>query len=187
MVSFIAAAYKEKLEANVFLNSLLLQQNPNWECIVYCDEPNIEIKNIINRINDNRIFYYENETAKGYWGHDNRKYALENLVKGEFVVQASIQDYYLPITVTMIDNFSKNNDFIYFDCLHNGFSYNVLITQPQSCRIDWGSFAVRTEIAKKVGIQDTHSRLADGIFVEDIFKLPYLRYTKINKILNVHN
>lgn len=187
MISFIVTAYKEKTEANIFINSLLLQDNPNWECIVYCDEHNDYIKNLLETIGDSRFRYYENEIAKGYWGHENRKYALENLVQGDFVIQTSIQDYYIPTTISIIEPLTNNYDFIFFDCIHNGFGYEILRTQPQICKIDWGSFVVRTQLAKKVGIENINSRITDGIFVERLFRIPKLKYYKINKILTIHN
>jgi hypothetical protein len=187
MISFVTAAYKETVEADVFINSLLLQTNPNWECIIYCDEPNEYIKNCIKKCGDSRVRYFQNEKSKGFWGHANRKYALENLVEGDFVLQASIQDYYLPITVECINNLSKDFDFIFFNCIHNGMGYEILNSEPRICGIDWGSFAVRTSLAKKVGIEKVESRVTDGIFVENIFKVENVRYHKINKILTIHN
>lgn len=187
MITFVTATYNEKKEANVFLNSLLLQDNPNWKCVVYADVPNEYIKNLISEINDDRITYHQNVIKTGFWGHKNRKYALQNLVQTDFVLQSSIQDYYLPVTVSNILNFSKTHDFIYFNCLHNGFGYGVLDTTPKICNIDWGCFAVRTEIAKSVDIHDTESRVTDGIFVENCMRYDKIRVTKINKILLIHN
>ena len=187
MITFVATAYKETIESQVFLSSLILQTNPNWNCIVYCDEPNKYIKNIIENYNDERIRYYENIESKGWWGHENRKFALENLVDGDFIIQTSIQDYYVPKTVEIIESLSKSYDFIYFNCLHNGFNYEILYSEPKICRIDWGSFAVKTEIAKKVGISEPKSRITDGIFVEEIFKSQNIKFLKVNKILTIHN
>lgn len=187
MISFVVAAYKETIEADVLITSLRLQTNPNWECIIYCDEPNEYIKNYVEKCNDSRIRYFENEKSKGFWGHANRKFALENLVNGDFVLQASIQDYYLPITVECIDKLSKDFDFIYFNCIHHGFGYKILNSEPRVCAIDWGSFAVRTSLARNVGIKEVESRLTDGIFVENIFKKDNVKHYKINGVLTIHN
>lgn len=187
MLTFITTAYNEKNEANIFLNSLLLQDNPNWKCIVYADVPNEYVKNLITEINDNRIVYHENEIKTGFWGHKNRKFALQNLTNTEFVLQSSIQDYYLPITVSSVLKLKDTHDFIYFDCIHNGFGYNVLNTKPKICNIDWGCFAVRTNIAKQIDIHDTESRVTDGIFVENCMRYNGLRVAKLNKILLIHN
>lgn len=187
MITFVATAYEEKKEANVFLNSLLVQDNPDWECIVYADKPNQYVENLIKEINDNRITYQQNQEKTGFWGHKNRRFALHNLVNTEFILQASIQDYYLPITVSNIVQYSKTHDFIYFDCLHNGFGYDKLDVYPKICHIDWGCFAVRTIIAKEIDIHNTESRVTDGIFAENCMKHRGIRVAKLNKTLLIHN
>ena len=187
MITFIATAYRETIDTYQFISCLLLQTNPNWKCIIYCDEPNEYIKKSIEFYNDDRISYYENESPKGWWGHYNRKEALYNLVDTEFVIQTSIQDYYTPNTVDILSRHANFYDFIYFDCVHNHFNYDVLISEPKSGRIDWGSFTIRTEIAKSVGINHVESSIGDGQFVEDCFRHPNIRYIKLNKILTVHN
>ena len=48
MVTFIATAYNETLEANTFINSLLLQTDKRWKCIVFADGGNAYIKDMIS-------------------------------------------------------------------------------------------------------------------------------------------
>lgn len=187
MITFVATAYKETKEAYMFLSSLLLQTNPNWKCIVYSDEPNDYVKNVINHFNDDRITYYENEVAKKFWGHHNRKFALETLVDTDFVIQASIQDYYIPITVSLILDVANDFDFILYNCIHNQFGYNILDSSMKAGRIDWSSFATRTSIAKQIGIPKPEATMADGLFVEDLKRIKNLRKCKINRVLVVHN
>lgn len=187
MITFVAAAYRETIESKVFLNSLLVQTNPNWKCIVYCDEPNEYIKNVINDLNDERISYYENQVATGHWGHVNREFALQNLVDTEFVIQTSIQDYYMPIAVDEIMKRTDNHDFIYYNCILNHHNYTLLDTSPRSNFIDWGCFAIRTSIAKRNGIGALTSPTCDGDFVESIFRNQNIRWYKSPKTLTVHN
>ena len=187
MITFIATAYKETTDIYQFISCLLLQTNADWKCIIYCDAPNEYVKKSIEFFNDNRISYHENEEPKGWWGHHNRKYALYNLVDTEFVIQTSIQDYYTPNTVSVLSHYINFYDFIYFNCIHNHFDYNVLVSQPANCQIDWGSFVIRTELAKHIGINNVESSTTDGLFVEDCFKHHGLRSIKLDKILTVHN
>lgn len=187
MITFVATAYKETVESFQFISSLLLQTNPNWKCIIYCDEPNEYVKKSIEFFNDSRITYYENVTAKKWWGHYNRHYALHNLVDTEFLIQTSIQDYYTPNTVELITNYIYDFDFIYYNCIHNHVKYDVLNSQPFIAKIDWGSFAIRTSIAKKINYRHIEDSLGDGKFVEDCFRFNGLRHIKLNKILTVHN
>jgi hypothetical protein len=113
--------------------------------------------------------------------------ALENLVDTDFIIQTSIQDYYIPTTVEQILKLSKRFDLIYFNCLHNHIDYEVLESDIIIAKIDWGSFAVRTCIAKNVGIEDVTSSCCDGIFAESCSKYDGIRIKKIKKILTVHN
>jgi hypothetical protein len=187
MITFIAVAYKETTEAMVFLSSLIAQTNTNWKCIVYCDAPNEYIKNLIDTFNDSRISYHQNETAKGYWGHYNREYALQNLVDTEFVIQTSIQDYYCPIAVDEILRFTDRHNFIYFNGVSHLNHGETLNTEPKRERIDWGNFAVKTEIAKRNGINNLESPICDGLFVEECFSNHPIVWFKSNKVLTFHN
>lgn len=190
MITFIATAYNERNEINVFLNSLLTQTNKNWKCVVYSDTDNEFIRNVINNLNDDRVSYKSSETQQGYWGHYSRIDALNNLVDTDYVVQTSVQDYYTPNFVQDIENVINQYkaDFIYFDCVHNHFNYDVLRTELRRTRIDWGCFVMKTSKAKNVGINHPKSEHCDGIFVEEsIRKYPNMRVVKINKVLTVHN
>jgi hypothetical protein len=185
MITFIATAYKETTESIIFINSLLLQTNSDWKLVIYCDEYNEYINNYVKYLNDSRIKIMVNDQSKGYWGHYNRIEAL-NHVDTEFVLQTSIQDYYIPTTVQEVFNY-RFYDFIYFNLIHNKFNYNVLNTELVRCKIDWGSFIVKTKIAKEVGIKYPQSPHCDGIYVEDLIKYNNIKIIKINKILTVHN
>ncbi len=186
MITFIATSHNETNESFMFISSLLLQTNQNWKCIIYNDGKNEFIKKVVQQFNDERIKYYETENAVGFWGHYSRKEAL-NLVDTEFLIQTSIQDYYIPTAVDEILTVSKYNDIILFNCLHNHFRYNVLQCTPQVGRVDWGSHAIRTDIAKKVGIRLPESSTSDGYFVVDCMNYVGIRYHKMEKILTVHN
>jgi hypothetical protein len=186
MVTFIATSYNETNNAYLFISSLLLQTNGDWKCIIYNDGKNDFIRNVVEYFNDERISYYESSESKGFWGHYNRIDALK-LVTTEFIIQTSIQDYYIPTAVNDILNVSKTNDLILFNCLHHHFQYNILSSVPQINRVDWGSHAIRTDIAKKIGIRLPESSTSDGCFVVDCMSHPDIRYHKIEKVLTVHN
>jgi hypothetical protein len=186
MITFVATAYKETTDAYLFISSLLLQKNSNWQCIIYCDEKNNYIEDVVKTFGSDKFTLVSNETPEGFWGHYNRKKSL-NLVNSEFVIQTSIQDYYLPNTVSELEKLLGMFDFISFDCLHNHIGYRVLSSQPFRNQIDWGSFVMRTDIAKEIGINNLKSSICDGLFVEECMRYPGLRYHKLNKILTVHN
>ena len=76
---------------------------------------------------------------------------------------------------------------VIFNCIHNHFDYDILNSTPERRRIDWGSFVIKTDIAKKVGINYPESSICDGIFVEECFKYSNIKTKKINKVLTIHN
>lgn len=186
-LTFVATAYKETHDPYMFVSALLLQKNPNWKCIIYCDEPNQHVVDAVAIFKDDRFKVVANETATKYWGHYNRKRALHELVDTEFVLQSSIQDYYTPNTVDEILKHSETSDFIYFDMIHNHFDYDVLDTLPQRNRIDWGGYAVRTSVARRIDIEHLQACNCDGIFAERCFLDEHVRSVKLEKILAVHN
>lgn len=186
-LTFVATAYKEKYDPYMFVSSLLLQKNPNWKCIIYCDEVNQQVIDAVAIFNDDRFSVVTNETATKFWGHYNRRRALHELVETEFVLQTSVQDYYTPNAVDEILKCGETSDFIYFNMIHNHFEYNILDTTPAQNHIDWGSYAVRTSIAKRIDIIHPRSHVCDGIFAERCFLDENVRSFKLRKILAVHN
>ena len=186
MVTFVAIAHNETIESYTFISSLLLQKDNNWKCIIFCDGKNDYIKKVVNTFEDNRITYVDSEHVSGFWGHYNRIKSLEK-VDTEFLIQTSIQDYYTPNTVSELNKYFTKYDLILFDCIHNHFNYNILQSKPIATNVDWGCHAIRTTIAKKVGINHPESNICDGLFVEECINSPDVRYLKINKVLTIHN
>ena len=78
-------------------------------------------------------------------------------------------------------------DLIYYNSLHNHFDYDILDTELRIGKIDWGNFCIKTDIAKKIGINYPQSNICDGIFIEECLRYPGLKINKINKILTIHN
>lgn len=152
-----------------------------------CDGENQNIFDAYDKLNDGRFILHVTNPPGGFWGHSNRKLGLEIYADTEFVVQASIQDYYIPIAVDQMMKVSSNCDFLIYNCLHNHFEYNILDCKPERYNVDWSSFMVRTSIAKSIGINNLDSRICDGLFVESIMRHPNLRAIKLNKILVIHN
>ena len=118
MVTFVATAFEEKYESMAFIGSMLAQKDPRWKAIIYGNKYSEEIYNICQLINDNRITYKVAETNTGFWGCYNRRDAVYNMVDTDYVVQTSIQDYYLPNAVSEI--LSKFADVIFaVDCIQS--------------------------------------------------------------------
>jgi hypothetical protein len=186
LVTFAAISYQERDEIYMFIGMLRCIKNPNWKAMIYHDGPNNWMKEIVEQFNDSRIQYIENEKNSGSWGAYNRKRIIE-LTDTEFIIQTTVQEYYTVNVVDVIEE-NKYNDLIYWPCVHHSFDYNILNAEPERGRIDWSNFAIKTQIAKKVGINFPDAYMADGLFVEDCMKSGFVkRKIKINKILNIKN
>ena len=188
MVTFIAPAFNEKFDPFVFIGSMLCQQNRDWKAIIYHNGPNPWLKYIVENYADDRLVYKESIKDTGAWGTYNRIDALNNLVDTPLVVQTSIQDYWLPNAVESIVQ-SAHHDFIYWNSINHLAGYeNVLDCQPVPDHIDWGNFAIKTEIARQVGILHPTEFTADGLFVTDCMASGLVKNPiKLEKILTIHN
>jgi len=169
----------------MFIGMLKCMKNPNWKAIIWHDEQNPRLKEIVEGFADDRITYMETEN-RGSWGCYNRKDALK-MIDTDFVVQCTIQEYYVPIFVDIIEE-NKQQDFIYWPCVHHSFMYEIINAEPVRGRIDWSNFAIRSTIARKVDINYPDAYMADGVFVEECMKSTLIkRKIRINKILNIKN
>lgn len=186
LVTFVVITYKEQWEPYMFIGMLKCMKNPHWKAIVWHDGPNPEMRAIFEAFGDERIQFIENEENKGAWGCYNRIDALQ-MVDTEFVVQCTIQEYYLPIFVDAIEQ-NKNNDLIYWPCIHHSFGYNIINAAPQRGRMDWSNFALKSHIARKVGINHPDAYMADGLFIEDVIKSNLVKkQVKLDRVLNIKN
>jgi hypothetical protein len=185
MITFVAPTYNEAVEPYLFISSLLLQKNNNWKAIIYSNGINPICRKIVEHFNDARIMYKESPENTGFWGCYNRIDALNNMINTEYVCQTSIQDYFTPNAVEEVLSYN-GVDLIYWNSLHNHFSWNILDSRLEINHIDWGNFAIKTEIAKRVGINKPEYSGADGFFIGE--SLGHIKSTqKIAKIITVHN
>ena len=186
IVTFIIICYGERNEFHVSLGSLLCQKNPRWAALVMHDGPSEETRKIVEGFNDPRITYYEAEKNEGSWGAYNRIRGL-GMVDTEYVIQTTAQEYYLPITVDEIEK-NKNYDLIYWPFTHYNGDYNVINPAPVRRRMDWSNFALKTHIARKVGINHPTDYMCDGLFIEEVMQSGLVRkQIVIQKLLSTKN
>ena len=188
MVTFIATAFNETFDTYIFIGSMLCQHDTNWKAIIYHNGPNKWLKYFVDSFADKRLIYKESPTNTEAWGTFNRIDAVNNWVDTEYVVQTSIQYYWFPNAVKSIGE-HQDQDFIYWNSINHLAGYeNVLDCQPIVDHIDWGNFAIKTSIARQVGINKPLEFTADGIFVTDCMNSGLIKsQLKLNKILTIHN
>lgn len=189
MITFVLPAITEKDEVFVSLGSLRCQTNINWEAIVINNGSNPSLQRRIDDAfrYDPRILYVESEEVTET-ALANRLTALHMASSG-YVIQSSIQDYYLPDTVERIHkSIREGYDFIYWNSINHHYNPNVVMDcQPNVRSIDWGNFAVRVEMAKQIGYMHLDDNMADGLFVEDLIQKFNPKSYKIDRMLTVHN
>ncbi len=187
IVTFVLISYNEVNDYYVSIGSLLCQKNPHWKAIVYHDGPNNYARAIVEGFNDPRIRYIEAPTNRGAWGCYNRIDALNNMVDTEYAIQGTVQEYFAPVLVNLIyDN--REVDIILWDTVHHHFGYCVLNVEPRINKVDWCNFAIKTSIAKAVGIKDPTSFRADGEFVQDCMASGLVKTaTKIPRVFTIKN
>lgn len=196
-VTFVAPMFKEYNSFYMFVSALMCQTNDNWKCIVYHNGP-IEEYNFEDDFDTwlscrdskfyDKIYIVKSETNTECWGAKNRNEALHRLVDTDFIVQTSIQDYWLPTAVEEILKW-KHMDFIYWNSMNHLISRTTpLDSRLQVGWIDWGNFAVKTSIAKQVGINHPEQFCGDGLFVQDLFNSGLIQTrAKISNVLTIHN
>ena len=189
-ITFIAPSFNEESFNRPLVDSLICQTNPNWKVIIYNNGQNSNLKEWAKNYNDSRIIYLESENNTGYWGTYNRIDALQNSVDTKYVIQTSVQDYFLSWAVELILNRLKetNADICMWDSINHLAGYEPLIVSLKQNYIDWGNFCLKTSIAKKLSISKPEEYCADWLTLEKGLQLNLFKVkTKIANILTIHN
>lgn len=187
MITLIATSFNEKKYNCPIVDSMLNQSNKDWKLIVYNNGPNAEMYDWIKSYNDERITYTESIVNTGNWGTANRQDSLDRIVTTPFVIQTSIQDYYLPNAIEEITNSIKSGaDFIHYQAINHLFRYNVLSGEIAFGHLDWGQVCTKTEYMKKTGIVKKNEFCSDWYTFQEVLKL-CKRVQKINSIITIHN
>jgi predicted protein tyrosine phosphatase len=80
---------------NAFLLSMQRQRYERWELVFVTDGPNPSAKNLIDRIEDNRVKLIETERPMGRWGHTYRQRGID-ACSGDFIGLSNDDNYYVP-------------------------------------------------------------------------------------------
>lgn len=195
MITFVATAFNEQFDYYTFIGSLLCQTNSNWKAIIYvngsehAETAYNKCRQILDYENKcvNKISFKYSENNTGHWGCLNRQDCIDRLVDTEYIIQTSIQDYWMPNAVEEISK--RKEDFIYWNSINHIVGYTTILNSSLGIGgIDWGNFAVKTSIAKQIGITKPDAHAADGIFVLEGISKNLIKTTyKIPLILTVHN
>ncbi len=189
-ICFIAPAFNEVKYNRSLIDSLLNQDSDQWKCIIYHNGRNSEMKEWVAGYNDSRLLYLESVTNTEMWGCQNRIDALYNHVDTEYVIQTSIQDYYVKNAVKMILGRMMNEkaDICYWNSVYPQRQLEIFDTDITVSKIDWGNFCMPTDIARRIGIPEPDKITADGITVEKgIREGHFVERSKIDRVLTIKN
>jgi len=199
-LSIIAVTYGHtQAQIDSFINSFLSQINEDWEMLICHDGPNEELKNKIANYKDGRIKWIEFPIRRGFWGHPMRKDAL-NLVTSPWIHWTNMDNTYCPRFVDIMLSEAENNLVDIQGCwiAHNYgcqspesgepmVPYSILRTKFHLNRIDWCGFIMKTDLAKKVGLNHIEFSGQDGMLVQEAVQWENAKTNTYPGILVIHN
>jgi glycosyltransferase involved in cell wall biosynthesis len=198
VLEIVAVTYNHGRKLDIFINSVLEQTDPNWKLSVYHDGPaNTKTLAIINRLADERIFFYQTATRANQFGHNLRELGIKQATE-KYINQQNADNYLTPkfVELMLAPTKEADLDLIYCDILHSypnvNFDgkgpYNVLNSFPCMNRIDIANFIMKTELAQAIGFP-WRDYAADGIFIDQFMKLYGNKgnFEKTDSCLLVHN
>lgn len=203
ILEIIAVTYGHGFKLKCFIDSIRSQTSSQWCLHIIHDGTGETYDNLKEDLssngylNDSRIVLSATKNRTNNWGHPSREYGLQNRISdAPYITITNSDNYYVPIWLSEINNESSDNDFIYWDCVHNHkhpdmqdrtCGYGLLNSKLRIARIDMGCVAVKSDIAIKVGFP-FRDFSADWKFFEACLKhIPKDKIKKIGKILFVHN
>lgn len=192
MLSIIATAHNEIPANRVFIDSMIMQTNKEFKATVFHNGISYSMVNyMMERCEGcDNIYYRHSNTDSANWGTANRQQAIDEC-DTEYIIQTSVQDYWLPQAVEYILKALENKPSI---VVWNSINHlvgpcQVLDSKLEWSKIDWGNFAIRTDIARKMRIQQDQY-CADWLFIKECLDRKLIdtkKIIKINGILTIHN
>ena len=181
-ITFVLTAHEELYSHHVSLGSLMCQTSPNWRCLIMSTKPILKYRSFF----DDRILEIRHKPS-GYWGHFDRIKSL-HLVDTEYIIQSSIQDFFFPNMVALIEDQINlhNPDMILWNSMNHLYHDNsIFYAEPERLKIDWGNMCVRTQLATEVDINHPTRDICDGLFAEEV-AAKAKGIVKIEKVLTIH-
>lgn len=190
LITFIAPACNEEKNNRIFVESMLGQRDSNWKAVIFHNGPNEEMKEGIESYKDTRLVYEESDMNTGMWGTQNRQMALTYIVDTPYVINTSIQDYWLQHAVSELNHViaMAQPDLITWQAINHLFRYSILTGEIAHGHCDWGQWCTKTEYLKKIGIQKGNEFSSDWFTLQAVVQSGQIKNAqKLDKILTIHN
>ena len=211
IIEVVAVTYGQNYMLKTFINCMKAQYCDYWNLRLIHDGPNDELMDHLQEqgyIEFGPSKDYKNITfectkeRKNDWGPSSREYALENSVfDSDYTILTNADNYYVPDLINELGKAAiRHNkpDLIYWDFVHDHadnphfdrkHAYGFCDSELEFNKVDMGSVAVKTSLAKKVGFESKRNE-ADWDYFEKCLK--HIddedgTVLKIPKILFIHN
>lgn len=197
IVTIVATAHNEFPSNRPFIDSMLNQtervSEGRWKMIVWHNGPWGHHDHHTWKFTQDGFThqpeYKYSETDTGDWGARNRQQAIDEC-DTEYIIQTSIQDYWLPQAMEyIIRELQKSSpDILVWNSInHLVGPCQVLDSQLVWSKLDWGNFAIRTDIARQVRIMP-EQYCADWYFIKALIDKGLIKNVrKLNGTLTIHN
>lgn len=183
LITFVACAYLEREYNRAFIDSMQMQTSQEFEAIIWHNGP-IELP----WWSSEKIQFKQSLINAGKYGCDNRQQSIKEC-DTEYIIQTSVQDYWLPQAVHFIlQGLEEKPDILIWDSInHLVGPCKVLDAQLTWSKLDWGNFAMKTSIAKQLTIQGDQY-CADWLFVKEAIDKGLIKSAKkLPYVLTIHN
>jgi hypothetical protein len=179
------------------ISSLLLQSHPNWRLWLIHDGPNSTgLARIVENVNDKRITYLETKDRIGNWGHEWRRWALDEIKAKrafpdcDYIVVTNADNYYTPVFCQMMLGGIDENVLATYcsQMVHSYTGWSVINCKMERGHIDAGNVMIRSDVACDVGWRKPKMHSADWFYFNDIMtKYGRDKFAMVPGCLFVHN
>lgn len=181
------------------ISSLICQTYKNWELLLIHNGPEVNgLEKTVKNYNDDRIKFIVYPEQTGSYGHELRKWAIDEISKGNlssdvgYVVVTNADNYHVPVYCEyLVKGFDKLPGSVAAYCsemVHNYVSWKVMPVKLELGHIDSAAVMVKKDAACAVGWKDTKNHSADWTYFTDLgqrFNLS--NFVKVNGCLLIHN
>lgn len=201
-LDIVVATYHQHAWLEALLYGLAVQTRQDFRVIVIHDGPSRATRDAVEEIVGRtrlRAIYAESPQRFKDWGHSLRAWALRELVEAPHVLFTNGDNYYVPrfVEFAMAPFENDSVGVAYFDMVHSHDradsippgDYGYFRTEFLPFKCDMGAFAVRTDIARRVGFNHRENT-ADARFIEEINadrETHPFDIVKVERVLFVHN
>lgn len=192
MISYIVSAYNRPLQLIGCLSSLISQTHKDFEIIVTDNHPEAMNRIVITDIRSYGSFDITYLRTKMETCYHSAEHAAFAAAKGEWLVFASDDSFYVPDFAQIMLDASAGFDLVYCDCVYDKRrtgKYEVMYSHPKVGHIDKTNFMVRKEwFVRADGFPEKlpPGGCSDGLLIEKLISMG-ARHRNVDQVLVFHS